>query len=304
MKNHIPCALILILCIQLLDAQYLPFQGKLFDQNDQPLNGTYNFSFSIQDGGVNWTETHPNVSVFQGIYAVVLGSLNLLPDGLFKNNAMHTVNIQLNGENLDDVLIYRPIENDPKVPDELKDGVHWEDIQNPPAIGGSGGAPIGSIIAYGGVNIPEGWLKCDGTAVSRTEFSELFAALSISWGAGDGVNTFHLPDLRGRFLRGTDEGAGNDPDAAERTALHLLGNAGDQLGSYQPDQVLSHFHRLSIGDARTNVSSNGANTISSPRGYNTTEQDYDFGTGYYTNRIGGNETRPKNASVYFIIKAR
>ena len=59
--------------------------------------------------------------------------------------------------------------------------------------------------------VPAGWLLCDGTAVSRTTYAALFAAIGTLWGAGDGVTTFNLPDARGQFLRGLDRGRGVDP---------------------------------------------------------------------------------------------
>lgn len=51
---------------------------------------------------------------------------------------------------------------------------------------------------------PDGWLICDGSAVSRAEYPNLFAVIGAYYGAGDGVNTFNIPDARGRVLVGTD----------------------------------------------------------------------------------------------------
>jgi phage-related tail fiber protein len=78
--------------------------------------------------------------------------------------------------------------------------------------------PPGSVVAFVGSNAPSGWLLCDGSAVSRTTYASLFAAIAITHGGGDGVATFNLPDYRGRFLRGVDGTAGRDPDSANRTA--------------------------------------------------------------------------------------
>src|SRR3954467_12625321 len=65
--------------------------------------------------------------------------------------------------------------------------------------------PPGTIVAYGGDTAPPGWLICDGAKVSRVEYANLFAAIKINWGQGNNVDTFTLPDLRGRFLRGVDK---------------------------------------------------------------------------------------------------
>ena len=61
---------------------------------------------------------------------------------------------------------------------------------------------IGDIIAFYGSTAPEGTLVCNGAAISRTTYSELFGVIGTTAGAGDGSTTFNLPDLRGLFLRG------------------------------------------------------------------------------------------------------
>lgn len=66
----------------------------------------------------------------------------------------------------------------------------------------------GTIVPYGGPPsggiIPDGWLMCDGSLVSRTTYGALFQAISTTWGIGDNVTTFQLPDFRGRSLFGAD----------------------------------------------------------------------------------------------------
>lgn len=68
--------------------------------------------------------------------------------------------------------------------------------------------PPGSVKAYAGAAAPTGYLLCDGAAVSRTTYARLFAAVGVVFGAGDGVTTFNLPDLRGRAPIGAGAGAG------------------------------------------------------------------------------------------------
>lgn len=62
----------------------------------------------------------------------------------------------------------------------------------------SGGPAPGAILPYGAGSAPTGYLLCDGSAVSRSTYSDLFTAISTTWGAGDGSTTFNVPDLRGR----------------------------------------------------------------------------------------------------------
>lgn len=65
---------------------------------------------------------------------------------------------------------------------------------------------IGMIIAYASVTPPTGWLLCDGSAVSRTTYAELFAVCGTTYGAGDGSTTFNLPSVLGRKIIGTGAG--------------------------------------------------------------------------------------------------
>ncbi len=62
--------------------------------------------------------------------------------------------------------------------------------------------PVGSVAPFGGSVVPDGWLLCDGSAISRTTYSSLFASLGTAHGQGNGSSTFNLPDYRGQFLRG------------------------------------------------------------------------------------------------------
>lgn len=71
-------------------------------------------------------------------------------------------------------------------------------------------APAGLVAYFGRTTAPTGWMKANGAAVSRTTYADLFAAIGTTFGAGDGVNTFNLPDMRGEFARGADDGRGVD----------------------------------------------------------------------------------------------
>lgn len=62
--------------------------------------------------------------------------------------------------------------------------------------------PAGTIAPFSGGTIPDGWKLCNGSAISRTTYSSLFATIGTSHGQGDGSTTFNLPDYRGQFLRG------------------------------------------------------------------------------------------------------
>jgi microcystin-dependent protein len=156
--------------------------------------------------------------------------------------------------------------------------------------------PIGTIMAYGGdTGNPtvvaqlgkQGWLPCDGAVVSRQDYVDLFAALGTAFGAD--AQTFRVPDLRGRFLRGTDQGQGRDPDAGRRRAEAGGANSGDRVGSVQDDEFKAHTHSYTLFPA-------DHGQIASGNYWRSGEAQ--------TGSAGGNETRPKNVNVNWIIKAK
>ena len=85
----------------------------------------------------------------------------------------------------------------------LNENKSLQEIKRPPR--------IGFIKTFAGATPPEGTLLCDGSAVSRDTYSELFAAIGTTWGSGDGANTFNLPDLRDVWIlcAGTEHEAGD-----------------------------------------------------------------------------------------------
>lgn len=94
--------------------------------------------------------------------------------------------------------------------------------------------PVARIEAYAGSSAPGGWLLCNGSAVSRTTYPKLFAAIGTTYGAGDGSSTFNLPDLRGRVPVGRDAG---------QTEFDVLGEAGGaKTHTLSVAEMPSHTH--------------------------------------------------------------
>ena len=154
-------------------------------------------------------------------------------------------------------------------------------------------AAVGEIKAFAGNIDGEYFLPCDGSAVNRGTYAQLFAKIGITHGQGDGSTTFNLPDYRGRFLRGVTGASANDPDAASRTEMATGGNTGNNVGSVQGDGNLSHTH---VHLSRSTISLSGGGTANV-----AVSNTFDNAT-YTGEASGGNESRPKNAYVNYGIR--
>jgi len=133
---------------------------------------------------------------------------------------------------------------------------------------------------------PNGWLKANGALVSRTTYAALFAAIGTTYGAGDGSTTFALPDLRGEFVRGLDDGRGVD--------------SGRAMGTAQGDEVKAHKHRVqsTLGSTNASLSPGGATGFA---GWNNGANGFTDGNNLVEN-TGGAETRPRNVALLACIK--
>lgn len=87
---------------------------------------------------------------------------------------------------------------------------------------------------------PAGWLLCDGSAISRTQYAALYAAIGVAFGAGDGVQTFNLPDYRGRAILGAGAGPG-------LTARALGSKGGEETHALAVAELPSHAHGGATG---------------------------------------------------------
>jgi len=171
----------------------------------------------------------------------------------------------------------------------------------PPAPGSSG-VPTGVVVACAAEIAGTEWLLCDGRAISRTTFANLFAVLSDYYGAGDGSTTFNIPDYRGYFLRGA--GANSDGTAA--------GTFGTRQGfsTARPTTALTgdtnntgaHTHTVPASDNPA-----GAGPYFGELGSNLTANIGTSSAGNHSHTVsitggGDAETRPKNIPVNYYIK--
>lgn len=166
-------------------------------------------------------------------------------------------------------------------------------------------ALVGSVQYFAFSYAPAGWLKANGAEISRTIYAALFAAIGTTYGAGNGSTTFNLPDLRGEFIRGWDEGRGADP-------WRVFGSwQGGQNQWHQHPGTTStsdeHSHAVSIpskpsgGGAGPMAMVDGAWHITGYQTYNTNAAGSHTHT-FTTSGEGGSEARPRNVALLMCIK--
>ena len=110
--------------------------------------------------------------------------------------------------------------------------------------------PPGMIMSFPGTTIPDGWLLCNGAAVSRTIYATLFAAIGTKYGTGDGSTTFNLPNLAGRFIEGTTSVV--DVGKTYSAGLPNISGTFTEHGNTSGMQCTGAF----TGEARINLKSN------------------------------------------------
>jgi len=245
-------------------------------------NGSYDLTFSLYDANLagNFIAgpiTNSAVAVSNGLFSVTLD----FGGGVFTGtNYWAQIGVRVAGGGNFATLVPRQ---------QLTPAPYALALVSPQA---TALCPPGSVMAYMGTNAPNGWLLCDGSAVSRTQYAALFAVLGTASGVGDAATTFNLPDMRGEFLRGVDKGSGQDPDTLSRSAQFSGGNAGDAIGTVQSDATRA------IPDVwlwRGSETFNGYYSGLTYNGVGSTQ-------GRPANWPEGSETRPKNLYVNYIIK--
>ena len=175
------------------------------------------------------------------------------------------------------------------------------------------GVPSGSVFCMAVATVPSGYLECNGAAVSRTTYAALFAIIGTAYGTGNGSSTFNLPDLRGEFVRGFDNGRGVD------NGRSIASSQSSQFGQHNHNVSASssssvsdpgHQHSMSVGffnslssggalafrDAGTSNRINNASTGISVSTSTSISQSNRGGTS------NSSETRPRSIAMMYIIK--
>lgn len=170
------------------------------------------------------------------------------------------------------------------------------------AVAVTSAVPVSTVIAIANAVVPTGFLECNGVTISRTTYASLFSKIGTTYGVGDGSTTFAIPDLRGEFIRGWDNGRGVD---SSRT-----------IGSIQQQSFQSHNHAAGVS-----TSGGHAHPFSKAEGYASgmdgwvgqgnpaygTTTLWTGGAGEHTHTVdvysnGSQETRPRNIALMYCIK--
>lgn len=295
------------------------FQGYAIDPDGKALGATaitVQFTISPSSGtGGNYAETQALTTDAFGVFHAVIGKGSKVAG----SDDFKTLDYTRAG------TIYKLKVEVKKTAGGIYTTINEADFNAVPyARKAENGVPVGTIVAFAGLKtkIPEGWAVCDGSQKdgSSNDWKQLYEAIGTAWG-GSGT-TFYLPDLRGMFMRGVNDGRTDgyrDPDASGRSSFRAGANSGDAVGAVQGDATArpnTNFTTTSDGNHTHDLSDGGFGNESNCWGSGSCSGGVYLGTqvdrgktttsnGAHTHSISGggdNETRPQNAGVYYIIK--
>ena len=147
------------------------------------------------------------------------------------------------------------------------------------------GVPSGSVFCMAVATIPSGYLECNGAAVSRVTYAVLFGVIGTQYGTGDGSSTFNLPDLRGEFVRGFDNGRGAD--------------SGRSIGSSQGDDNKQHNHGIDFNTQSHTLTGNIQKISETFNNNGSASGVFSKQTGFNANHTPGNPDHNDSGAVNF-----
>ncbi|WP_434361062.1 tail fiber protein [Parasalinivibrio latis] len=187
---------------------------------------------------------------------------------------------------------------------EVEAGISEDVVITPAQLYGqlSLSSPVGTVIAFAANTPPGGFIECNGAALSRSAYAELFTTISTAFGAGDGTTTFNLPDFRGEFLRGWDHERGVD--------------TGRGFGTSQGDAIRNIYGNARFGN---NVDNMGVLIYETDGAFHAGGYNRVWYQGYNGNGIPrdsaqwllfnasrvvptAEENRPRNSAIMYCIK--
>ena len=169
--------------------------------------------------------------------------------------------------------------------------------------------PTGSVHQMATTTAPSGYLKCNGDAISRTTYADLFAIIGTTWGAGDGSTTFNVPDLRGEFVRGWDDSRGVDSGRSFASSQSSRNKAHDHTGTINTSTrtLTGSFNPGTHTDINATGVFTDAGNVGTQEGSdanNGRRIDFD-GSHNHSVTIpsdGGTDARPRNIALMYVIK--
>jgi len=258
------------------------FQGRLENADGSPVSSTLNMTFRIYDDQSDeiWSETQA-VNIIGGEYHLILGKSNAI--GFSVNEQASTFGITVESDD--------EMEPRQEIGGVLRAGVALsitnaaittskiaDSAVTAPKLSGSGGSslsngtsgesllsngdgtfnwanaiPAGVMMPFAGSTPPTGYLLCDGTAVSRTTYADLFSIIGTTYGTGDESTTFNVPNTKGKVL------VGYNSSESEFNSLGETG--GEKTHTLSQSEMPSHYHSVSL-----TTSTNGSHTHSYQKG--------------------------------------
>ena len=190
-----------------------------------------------------------------------------------------------------------------------------------------GGIPTGTVVPYAANSAPSGWIICDGALYGRTSLDpspqvNLFSVIGTTYGIGDGLTNFAVPDLRGMFVRGFDNGRGLDP-LRVFGSQQAYGVESHNHGGVTGGQSVGHTHSFSGttggmsvrpkvssfgGSANANtlnagqISASNVDMVDHTHSYSGTTSNQSVDHTHTISSYGTTETRPYNVAMNYIIK--
>ncbi|WP_323600724.1 phage tail protein [Pseudomonas putida] len=168
-------------------------------------------------------------------------------------------------------------------------------------------ALVGMVTFFDMDSPPPGWLRANGASVSRTTYARLFSRIGARHGSNSST-TFNLPEVRGEFIRGWDDGRGIDPGRVLGSWKDSQNLVHDHTGSVLPGGEHSHALEGEDVGGTGNLNATGNATIADAQGkgtlmnYGKTLVDGEHGHGIDIDPSGGNESRPRSIAFLACIK--
>jgi microcystin-dependent protein len=313
------CLLIFFLCSSSAFATVpnkITYQGRLHEYG-LPVNASRTMSFQIWNqvsgGAMLWSKEDVSVTVSSGVFTYVLEPnidwlggnyyLQLIINGkslspremitsqVFSLHSASAENIKSNTN------VNFSISNSTfmVITDAGKVGINTVSPLSTLHVNGSFNLlPSGTIILYAGNAPPEGWLLCDGNAVSRVQYADLFNIIGIAYGEGNGSTTFNLADLRDRFAIG------------KSSSRQLASYGGDPTITLTENEIPAHSHTGTTDETHIAYAYSGSSGV----GLTVSETRIRNDGGYHshdftTNPAGGNNPHkniPPYLSLNYLIK--